>query len=124
MSTKIALPTKDESVDNHFGHCEKFTVYTVSDDKKVVEKSFYEAPKSCGCKSNLAAELANEGVSVLIAGGIGQGAVNKLKESGIEVFMGFQGETQEVVERWLGGEKGNYSICPPHDHDGHNCHNN
>ncbi|WP_075590739.1 NifB/NifX family molybdenum-iron cluster-binding protein [Labilibacter marinus] len=119
LSTKkVALPSKGEMIDNHFGHCEKFTIYTLSAKNDVLDTSFYKAPESCGCKSDLASELAKEGVEVLLAGGIGQGAINKLKASQIDVFMGFSGETKAVLEQWLKGDKGTSDICPPHDHEG------
>ncbi|MGQ1783563.1 MULTISPECIES: NifB/NifX family molybdenum-iron cluster-binding protein [unclassified Saccharicrinis] len=124
LSTKkVALPTRGEMIDNHFGHCEKFTIYTLSVQNKVLDTAYYTAPESCGCKSDLAAELGNEGVDVLLAGGIGQGAINKLKASNIEVFMGYEGETKQVLEQWLNGNKGNSEVCPPHDNDDHNCGN-
>jgi predicted Fe-Mo cluster-binding NifX family protein len=45
-----------------------------------------DAPEGCGCKSNLAEVLKSKGVTLLIAGGIGNGAVNKLEENGISVI--------------------------------------
>lgn len=31
---KIALPSRHNNIDDHFGHCEYFTVYTVDTSKK------------------------------------------------------------------------------------------
>lgn len=119
---KVALPSKGEMIDNHFGHCEKFTIYSLSEENEIVDSEYYKAPETCGCKSDLAAELGKEGVKVLLAGGIGQGAINKLKAEGIEVFSGYQGETKLVLEQWLSGYKGNYSVCPPHESHEGKCH--
>ena len=30
---KIAVPTRDNMVDNHFGHCAYYTIYTIEDNK-------------------------------------------------------------------------------------------
>ncbi|TLX76555.1 dinitrogenase iron-molybdenum cofactor biosynthesis protein [Labilibacter sediminis] len=119
---KVALPSKKEMVDNHFGHCEKFIIYSLSDENEILDSAFFKGEEGCGCKSNLASDLKSEGVEILLAGGIGQGAINKLKTEGIEVFTGYKGETKAVLEQWLGGNKGNYSVCPPHDFHGGNCH--
>ena len=36
---------------------------------------------------------------------------------------GYSGEVKNVLDQWLKGNKGNYSVCPPHSGDGHECHN-
>ena len=30
---KIAVPTRDERVDDHFGHCDHYTIFTIENDK-------------------------------------------------------------------------------------------
>lgn len=30
---KIAIPTRDNMVNDHFGHCDHYTVFTIDDDK-------------------------------------------------------------------------------------------
>lgn len=117
---KVAIPTKGEMVDNHFGNCEKFTIYTLSDSKEIQAEENFKSPESCGCKSNLAADLAESGVTVVLAGGMGQGAVNKVKAENIEVFIGSAGKAKEALNKWLNGDKGNWSICPPHE-EGAEC---
>lgn len=118
---KVAIPSKGEMVDNHFGHSEKFIIFSLSNENEIIETEEFKGPESCGCKSNLAMDLAKMGVNVLLAGGIGQGAINKIKQAGIEVFSGYQGETKQVLQQWINGNQGNFSVCPPHNEDGHNC---
>ncbi len=120
---KVAIPSKGGMIDDHFGHCEKFDFFTLSDKNEIVEHQEYEGSETCGCKSDLAVELAKEGVSVLLAAGIGQGAMNKLKQSGISVFSGFKGEVKKVLEMWLSGSVGNFSICTSHGDADHECSN-
>ena len=36
MQKKIAIPTRGNNVDEHFGHCEYYTVYSINEGK--VEK--------------------------------------------------------------------------------------
>ena len=67
---KIAVPTRDEHIDDHFGHCDHYTIYTVSENR-IVSKQTLPSPQGCGCKSGIAAELAacfgvyNIGVNVI-----------------------------------------------------------
>lgn len=125
---KIALPTKTVDnvavVDSHFGHCEYFTVLTVDEAAKAVSATTrVDAPEGCGCKSNVAELLAADGVTVMLAGNMGQGAVDKLAGVGIQVLRGCDGSVEDIVAKWLAGEvEDNAEICDHHDEDGHACH--
>ena len=68
---KIAIPTKENMVDNHFGHCEYYTVLTVGQANQILNSETIPSPQGCGCKSNIAGELENMGVSVMLAGNMG-----------------------------------------------------
>ncbi|HKJ40748.1 MAG TPA: NifB/NifX family molybdenum-iron cluster-binding protein [Sunxiuqinia sp.] len=115
---KIAIPSRSDMVDNHFGHCEYFSIIEVDNQKQVTQKSAMATSKSCGCKSNLAEELAQEGVTLLLAGGIGQGAVSKLKLQNIEVLTGFRGSIDEAIKQWKNNKfQLNQTTCVEH----HNC---
>jgi predicted Fe-Mo cluster-binding NifX family protein len=101
---KIALPTKNDVIDNHFGHCEYYTIYTVDSDKKeIVAQETLAAPSGCGCKSNIASTLSDMGVKVMLAGNMGEGAVRVLNNSGIQVLRGCTGDVKEVALSWLAG---------------------
>lgn len=119
---KIALPSKLNRVDDHFGHCEYFTVFTVDQGKKrILEKETVASPAGCGCKSNVATVLADMGVTLMLAGNMGEGAVRKLDASGINVIRGCSGIVDHVAEKWLEGAiKDSGDACHAHDH-GHEC---
>ena len=62
---KIAVPTKEQNkIDDHFGHCAFYTVFTVN-ESQITEKKMLPSPQGCGCKSNIAQELAESGVSIM-----------------------------------------------------------
>ena len=65
---KIAIPTRANAVDDHFGHCEYYTIFTINDNKEIVAQETLEAPAGCGCKSNIAQTLSEMGVKVMLAG--------------------------------------------------------
>lgn len=117
---KIAVPTIGDQVDQHFGHCEKYSIFTV-EENAITAESALASPAGCGCKSNMASKLAQDGVKVLIAGGIGNGAVNVLAENGIKTIKGASGMARDAVEQFLRGElldRGD--ICHTHGPD-HLC---
>ena len=73
---KIAVPvTNQNQIDGHFGHCESYNVYTISDKSEITGVKNVESPQGCGCKSDIASVLASDGVTVMLAGGIGGGAL-------------------------------------------------
>ncbi|HOT62537.1 MAG TPA: NifB/NifX family molybdenum-iron cluster-binding protein, partial [Treponemataceae bacterium] len=90
---KIAMPTRGGEIDAHFGHCEYFTVFTV-DGGVVVAEERVDSPAGCGCKSNVASILAGKGVSLMVAGNMGDGAVRVLKRQGVEVIRGCAGSVR------------------------------
>jgi predicted Fe-Mo cluster-binding NifX family protein len=100
---KIALPSRDGMIDGHFGHCEYFTVVTIEDDK-IIEEDRLDPPEGCGCKSNIVPVMAQMGISVMLAGNMGQGAVNILGAHGIQVIRGCSGTPKNAVEQWIAGQ--------------------
>ena len=119
---KLAIPTRAGQVDEHFGHCESFTIYSIDDNKAVVGQESFTPPPACGCKSNLVPTLVDMGVSVLVAGNMGEGAVAKLRQAGIKVFRGAKGDIGAAVQAWLAGKLTDKDIlCAAHGAD-HECH--
>ena len=100
---KIALPSNDTEVDEHFGHCQCFTIFDVDDENKIVSEETLTPPPGCGCKSSIVPQLASMGVSVMLAGNMGGGAVSLLASNGIKVVRGCSGNVQEVALAWLAG---------------------
>jgi predicted Fe-Mo cluster-binding NifX family protein len=116
---KIAVPiTAENQIDGHFGHCESYGVFTISEKNEILDIKNVESPEGCGCKSDIASVLAEDGVTVMLAGGIGGGAINVLNNSGIEVIRGCFGDAAEVVKLYLAGSvEDSGSSC--HSHEGH-----
>ena len=118
---KIALPVHNGFVNEHFGHSENFTVYTISPEKNIESVNPVESD-GCGCRSGIAQILAGQGVSVMLAGNIGAGAINHLNEFGIEVVRGCYGQADKVIAEYLKGTiTDSEQTCTTHegchDHD-------
>ena len=119
---KIALPTRSGQIDDHFGHCEFYTVISVNDENQIEGIQTVPSPQGCGCKSNIASVLQEDGVTVMLAGNMGSGALNKLTACGIQVFRGCKGPVMDVVQAYLEGKILDSGMaCQQHD-EGHQCH--
>jgi predicted Fe-Mo cluster-binding NifX family protein len=122
---KIAIPTKDNNVDSHFGHCESFTIYSIDESKRISDIEIFPSVQGCGCKSNLAGVLQEKGVTHILSGGIGQGAINVLNSHGISVIRGCNGDVKIAAESFISGRMiDSGETCSHHEHnhsDGHIC---
>lgn len=119
---KIAVPTRANCVDDHFGHCEAYTVLTIDDNKQIVDSELLPSPQGCGCKSNIASVLQTAGVKVLLAGNMGTGALNVLNRHNIIVYRGCSGDVTQVVKDYLAGKIGDSGLsCSHHGDEGHVC---
>lgn len=119
---KIAVPTRNGKVDDHFGHCDHYTIYTV-ENKQIISREELPSPQGCGCKSGIAADLQQMGVEVMLAGSMGVGALNKLQACGIKVVRGCMGDIESVVNGYLLGFVLDSGIgCAGHGED-HECGN-
>ncbi|MEG1429761.1 MAG: NifB/NifX family molybdenum-iron cluster-binding protein, partial [Hydrogenoanaerobacterium sp.] len=98
---KIAVAGMGNTVAGHFGHCENFNIYETENGKIVSAKSIANPGHKPGFLPNF---LGDMGVELIIAGGMGGGAVEIFNERKIEVIVGAEGDAKEAVERYLRGE--------------------
>lgn len=117
---KIAVTYDNGEIFQHFGKTEFFKVYEVEDNKVVSSEVIGSNGTGHGALAGL---LAEQGVNVLICGGIGGGAQTALTEAGIELCAGAQGNTDQAVESYLKGELvSSGANCDHHHHEeGHSC---
>lgn len=90
FTMKIAVTYDNGNVFQHFGKTENFKVYEVEDDKVVSSEVIGSNGTGHGALAGL---LAEQGINVLICGGIGGGAQTALTEAGIEMVAGVHRET-------------------------------
>lgn len=99
MKMKFAIPTLNGQLTAHFGHCEKFAIVNVEDNKVVNEEMIVPPVHQPGVYPKF---LADQGVNTIIAGGMGQKAQDLFAQNNIEVKMGVQnGSPKELVEQYL-----------------------
>jgi predicted Fe-Mo cluster-binding NifX family protein len=101
---KIAVPvTRNNQIDDHFGHCEFYNVFTISEKNEITDVQTLKSEQGCGCKSNIATVLFQNGVTIMLAGGIGGGAINVLNSVGIDVIRGCSGNAADIVKQYIAG---------------------
>jgi predicted Fe-Mo cluster-binding NifX family protein len=100
---RIVIPLAEGKLTNHFGHCKRFALVDVDPEAKVVlrREDIDAPPHEPGL---LPSWLAERGVTVVIAGGMGQRALELFAQRGIHVVTGAPAETPErLAEDYLAG---------------------
>ena len=100
---RIALPVTDGKLCMHFGHCDTFALIDVDPKTKTITaKDVVDAPEHQ--PGLLPPWLAERGVHVVIAGGMGQRAQSLFVENKIKVVTGAPADPPEqVVADYLAG---------------------
>ena len=112
---KLAVASNENAVAGHFGHCETFVFFDTEDGRIVAENPVPNPGHKPGFLPNF---LADNGAQVVIAGGMGGGAVDIFNERGVEVILGAQGDVRENVAAYLRGElHSTGSVCHHHDEE-------
>lgn len=117
---KIALPTRGNAIDDHFGQCETYTIFTIDENDQIAGKEIIPSVTGCGCKSGIAEVLKEKGVEIMLAGNMGEGALNVLKGHDIAVFRGCRGDVTDVTMSFLRGELNDSGESCGEHHGGHN----
>jgi predicted Fe-Mo cluster-binding NifX family protein len=110
MNKKIAIPTTQGILSAHFGHCEKFAIYEVVNDKIINEKFITPPPHEPGSHPAFLREL---GCTAIIAGGMGSRAQQLFAQNNIEVIIGLSSDNLKgLVETYISeGLKSGDNLC-------------
>lgn len=118
---KIAMPKDGEVLNQHFGRSRSFAIITL-DENKVIDTKEISAESLQHNHGGLAALLEDEGVSLVITGGIGAGAYNSLEEKGFKVIRGASGKIEDIVNEYIKGDLQDKNIMCSHHHGEHHHH--
>jgi predicted Fe-Mo cluster-binding NifX family protein len=100
---RIAIPVAQGRLSLHFGHCAEFVVVDVDPETKTIQgtETLPAPPHQPGL---LPQWLAERGVNMVIAGGMGMRAQQFFQQYNIQVVIGAPSETPEtVVQGYLAG---------------------
>lgn len=98
---KIVVAVANGAVSEHFGHAPEFHFYEIqgSDIPSPVVK-----PSPGHDTVSIPRWVGSQGVDCVIAGGIGQGAVDALAATGAVVVAGARGPVEDAVRAYLRGD--------------------
>ena len=115
---KIAVASEGKMVSGHFGHCEGFNIYQ-AEGTEILSNEFIANPGHT--PGFLPKFLHEQGVDVIISGGMGGAAIDLFNHNNIQVVTGAQGLAEENAKKFISGElKSTGSICHEHQHH-HEC---
>ena len=100
---RIAIPVQDDVLAAHFGHCPEFALADIDDESHAVtgERRVAAPPHEPGLLPRWLAEL---GATHIIAGGMGQRALELFASHNIQVVIGApQAAPQEIVRHFIDG---------------------
>jgi len=113
---KIAVASENGKVAQHFGHCENFTIFQCDDGKIISTETIANPGHKPGFLPNFLNDINAE---VVIAGGMGGGAIQIFNEKNIEVITGAEGDVNAAAESYLKGTlKSTGSVCHDHSFEG------
>ncbi len=116
---KIAVASDGVHVSSHFGHCEGWKTWELKDGK-LGSPSFLENPGHQ--RGFLPKYLAEHGVRVIIAGGMGANAQQLFRQHGVQIVTGATGLVEDAAQEFAAGQlKSEDVVCNEHAHAGE-CH--
>lgn len=103
----------EADVSKHFGRCPYYVIVKADEEKvkepvKVITNPYATAHEECG---QVPSFLKEQGIDVIIAGGMGPRAVGFFDQFGIQVVTGAVGRVKEAIDRFLKGELKSSEPC-------------
>lgn len=122
MNKKIAVPADENGIlDGHFGHCRFFNIFEIIDNQITSQKNVVPPPHEPGV---LPKWLAENGVTDVIANGMGEKAFKILTHFKINVHKGAPIlESYKLVESLLNQTLELADISCNHNHEHGHEHN-
>lgn len=120
---RLAIARTGNDTAQHFGHCDNFVIFDL-EDQKVISQNILDNPgHSPGI---LPPFLAQHGINVVIAGGMGQKARDLFAAHHIETITGLAGSIEQILEAYLNNTLiATNETCSHEGHEhGHNCDHN
>jgi len=91
---KFAIPMAEGKLTAHFGHCREFAIIDVENDEIKEKSILVPPPHEPGV---LPKWLHDLGANVIIAGGMGNRAIDLFNQAGIKVLTGAPVEDPEIL---------------------------
>ncbi len=104
----------NNNISDHFGYSEKFIIYQINNNQ-ITNKTVLKNP---GHQPGSIPDYLNQnGVNVIICGGIGLSAIKLFNQCQIEVISGIKGDYEKVISDYLSGSLvSDNQACQEHMH--------
>jgi predicted Fe-Mo cluster-binding NifX family protein len=108
---KVAIATDFGSVSEHFGRCPTYTILNI-ENGKIISRTEINNP---GHRTGAIPQVMHEnGVNVMIAGGMWWRAQEFFQQYGIDTILGVTGRIDDVIQKIKDGTlEGGESLCAP-----------
>ncbi|MCK4282591.1 MAG: NifB/NifX family molybdenum-iron cluster-binding protein [Candidatus Lokiarchaeota archaeon] len=108
---KVAISTDSGTVSAHFGRCPSYTLLDIENGVIVNRTEINNPGHATGTIPQF---MSQNGVNVMIAGGMGWRAQEFFKQYGIDVILGATGRIDDVIQKIKDGTlEGGESLCSP-----------
>ncbi len=97
---KIAIATDGNSVAQHFGRCEQYTLVSIEDGEEIGRENVLSPEHQPGM---LPLFLSAYNITHIAAGGMGPKAQELFVEKNIQVIVGVSGILENVIEDFIQG---------------------
>jgi predicted Fe-Mo cluster-binding NifX family protein len=120
MTKCIAIPMENGVLCAHFGHCTYFSIFNIENNKVIDIQELTPPEHVPGLYPRW---VASHAVTDVIAGGMGQKAIDLFNAQNINVFVGApQKAAQAIVEDFLAEKLSlNANYCNHDDKHEHSC---
>jgi len=99
---KIAVPTNnDEQIAYQFENFEFYTIFSISDDNEIMAETILETPNDNDCEFQIASDLAEMGVEIMLVGQINDILSKELAIHQIHLICNCEGNIYDLVEKYL-----------------------
>ena len=119
---KIVIPSSENKLCSHFGHCDTFTFVEINPENKEILSIENKIPEE-GISCAAADWIAELGTNVVLAGGMGMRPLNAFAQKGVKVITGCpEMDIKELVTQYMNSElTTGENSCGGEGH--HHCHN-
>ncbi|MHB1155369.1 MAG: NifB/NifX family molybdenum-iron cluster-binding protein [Phycisphaerales bacterium] len=120
---RVAIPMIGDKFSAHFGRCDGLFLCELDPATQHIDRERTIQRDAKGCES-LPHWLKAMSVELVLAGGMGAGAQQRLNEIGIQFSAGHEGETpQQVLQHYFDHPEGtSTNACSGHEGPGHGEH--
>lgn len=118
---KIVIPSSENKLCGHFGHCEYFTFVDVNPETKEILNIEKKVPED-GISCQSASWIATQGANIVLAGGMGARPMAIFAQNGVQIVAGCpELEIETVINQYLNQNlvTGDNTCGKEH----HHCHN-